>query len=127
MEQNLTLQEQVSDPEQRSSSQASSVLQPAGARLTQRLHLEIASCLSDLRSLCSILTQRAHGQDPNLSLLLGLTSPPPVAEQAEDWMCPEVLQKKLVEAQQLRRDVEELRNVILDRYAQDMGENCITQ
>ncbi|KAE8288606.1 Centrosomal protein of 85 kDa [Larimichthys crocea] len=127
MEQNLTLQEQLSDPEHRSSSQASSALQPAGARLTQRLHVEIASCLSDLRSLCSILTQRAQGQDPNLSLLLGLTSPPLVTEQAEDWMSPEVLQKKLVEAQQLRRDVEELRNVILDRYAQDMGENCITQ
>lgn len=73
MEQNLTLQEQMSDPEQRSSNQASSALQPAGARLTQRLHVEIASCLSDLRSLCSILTQRAQGQDPNLSLLLGLT------------------------------------------------------
>ncbi|XP_034552900.1 centrosomal protein of 85 kDa isoform X2 [Notolabrus celidotus] len=127
MEQNLTLQEQMSDPEQTGTNQASSTLQPAGARLTQRLHLEIASCLSDLRSLCSILTQRAQGQDPNLSLLLGLTSPPPVGEQPEDWMSPEVLQKKLVEAQQLRRDVEELRNVILDRYAQDMGENCITQ
>lgn len=50
-----------------------------------------------------------------------------VEQQTEDWMSPEVLQKKLVEAQQLRRDVEELRNVILDRYAQDMGENCITQ
>lgn len=164
MEQNLTLQEQMSD--EQSGSQASSTLQPAGARLTQKLHVEIASCLSDLRSLCSILTQRAQGQDPNLSLLLGLTckhylsftpslllifelgffffrfyntihshliffssssAPQSVAEQAEDWMSPEVLQKKLAEAQQLRRDVEELRNVILDRYAQDMGENCITQ
>lgn len=55
------------------------------------------------------------------------SAPQPVAEQDEDWMSPEVLQKKLIEAQQLRRDVEELRNVILDRYAQDMGENCITQ
>ncbi|XP_068179355.1 centrosomal protein of 85 kDa [Antennarius striatus] len=127
MEQNLTLQEQMSDQEQKNTSQASSALQPAGTRLTQRLHVEIASCLSDLRSLCSILTQRAQGQDPNLSLLLGLTSPTSIPEQAEDWMSPEVLQKKLVEAQQLRRDVEELRNVILDRYAQDMGENCITQ
>ncbi|XP_029306798.1 centrosomal protein of 85 kDa isoform X2 [Cottoperca gobio] len=127
MEQNLTLQEQMSDPDQRSTNQASCTLQPAGARLTQRLHAEIASCLSDLRSLCSILTQRAQGQDPNLSLLLGLTSPPPVTQQDENWMNPEVLQKKLVEAQQLRRDVEGLRNVILDRYAQDMGENCVTQ
>lgn len=73
MEQNLTLQEQMSDGEEKSTSQASSALQPAGARLTQKLHIEIASCLSDMRSLCSILTQRAQGQDPNLSLLLGLT------------------------------------------------------
>ncbi|XP_028326807.1 centrosomal protein of 85 kDa isoform X2 [Gouania willdenowi] len=127
MEQNLTLQEQMSDSERGGTDQASSVLQPAGADLTQKLHSEIASCLSDLRSLCSILTQRAQGQDPNLSLLLGLTSPPAFTEQGEDWMNPEVLQKKLVEAQQLRRDVEELRSVILDRYAQDMGDNCITQ
>lgn len=56
-----------------------------------------------------------------------LPAPPAVSEQDEDWMEPDVLQKKLVEAQQLRRDVEELRNVILDRYAQDMGENCIAQ
>lgn len=73
MEQNLTLQEQMSDADRQSSSQASSSMPPAGARLTQKLHAEIASCLSDLRSLCSILTQRAQGKDPNLSLLFGLT------------------------------------------------------
>lgn len=77
MEQNLTLQEQMSDGGQPSSSgssscSSSSKLQPAGARLTQKLHLEMWSCLGELRSLCSVLTQRAQGQDPNLSLLLGL-------------------------------------------------------
>ncbi|XP_039869001.1 centrosomal protein of 85 kDa isoform X2 [Simochromis diagramma] len=121
------LREEVLAKEQNVLELHTAMKEPAGANLTKRLHTEIASCLSDLRSLCSILTQRAQGQDPNLSLLLGLTSPPSVAEHGEDWMNPEVLQKKLVEVQQLRRDVEELRNVILDRYAQDMGENCITQ
>ena len=53
--------------------------------------------------------------------------PSTLGEQVEDWLCPEVLQKKLVEAQQLRRDVEELRTTVSDRYAQDMGENCTTQ
>lgn len=81
MEQNVTLQEQMSDGGQPSSSGSSSSgsscssnsrLQPAGARLTQKLHLEMLSCLSELRSLCSVLTQRAQGQDPNMSLLLGL-------------------------------------------------------
>lgn len=73
MEKNLTLQEQMGDPAWRNTNQASSNLQPAGARLTQRLHGEMSSCLCDLRSLCNILTQRAQGQDPNLSLLLGIT------------------------------------------------------
>ncbi|XP_057690926.1 centrosomal protein of 85 kDa isoform X2 [Corythoichthys intestinalis] len=127
MDQNLTLQEQMSELEQNRPNEASSNLQPAGARLTQGLHKELASCLSDLRSLCSILTQRAQGQNPNLSLLLGLTAPLPMAEIDEDLISSDVLHKKLLEAQQLRRDVEELRNLILDRYAQDMGDNCTTQ
>ncbi|KAF7692100.1 hypothetical protein HF521_011067 [Silurus meridionalis] len=80
-------------------------------RLLQQLLCEMASCLNDLRSLCSVLTHTAHGRDPNLSLLLGVS----------------VLQKKLQEALQLRRDVEDLRNTVSDRYAQDMGENCTTQ
>lgn len=42
-------------------------------RLAQQLLDEMASCLSDLRSLCSVLTHTAHGRDPNLSLLLGIT------------------------------------------------------
>uniref|UniRef100_A0AAZ3Q9K5 Centrosomal protein of 85 kDa-like CC4 coiled-coil domain-containing protein n=1 Tax=Oncorhynchus tshawytscha TaxID=74940 RepID=A0AAZ3Q9K5_ONCTS len=98
-EQNLTLHERLEDSE-------------------KRLHVEMASCLCDLRSLCNVLTQRSQGRDPNLSLLLG---------QVEDWLSHEVLQRKLTEAQRLRRDVEELRTTVSDRYAQDMGENCITQ
>lgn len=62
-----------------------------------------------------------------VSVCLFAAAPPPVGEQWEDWLSPEGLQKKLLEAQQLRRDVEELRTTVSDRYAQDMGENCITQ
>ncbi|XP_055769802.1 centrosomal protein of 85 kDa-like isoform X2 [Salvelinus fontinalis] len=124
-EQNLTLHERLEVSEK--VDRTSSSLRPARDRLTQRLHGEMASCLCDLRSLCNVLTQRSQGRDPNLSLLLGVSSPPPMAEQLEDWLSPVVLQRKLTEAQQLRRDVEELRTTISDRYAQDMGENCITQ
>lgn len=37
------------------------------------------------------------------------------------------LQAKLMEVRRLRDDVDELRTIISDRYAQDMGENCVTQ
>ncbi|XP_073702905.1 centrosomal protein of 85 kDa isoform X2 [Garra rufa] len=122
MEHNLTLQERLQDE-----APIGCGLLPVGARLTQKLYGEMAACLCDLRSLCNVLTQRAQGHDPNLSMLLGIASPPPVGGQWEDWLSPEGLQNKLQEAQQLRRDVEELRTTVSDRYAQDMGENCITQ
>ncbi|XP_057196484.1 centrosomal protein of 85 kDa isoform X2 [Triplophysa rosa] len=127
MEDNLTLQERLQGEDPSGRSNLNAPLLPAGARLTQRLYGEMSACLCDLRSLCNILTQRAQGRDPNLSMLLGIASPPPVGEPWEDWLRPEGLQKKLLEAQQLRRDVEELRTTVSDRYAQDMGENCITQ
>lgn len=73
MEQNLTLHERLEDLERVNLDRTSSSLRPAGARLTQRLHGEMASCLCDLRSLCNVLTQRSQGRDPNLSLLLGIT------------------------------------------------------
>ena len=33
---------------------------------------EMSLCLLDLKALCSVLTQRARGQEPNLALLLGI-------------------------------------------------------
>lgn len=33
---------------------------------------EMSLCLLDLKALCSILTQRAQGKEPNLALLLGI-------------------------------------------------------
>lgn len=49
------------------------------------------------------------------------------AEEVENDHSPETLTKKLSEVCQLRRDIDELRTTISDRYAQDMGDNCITQ
>lgn len=67
IEKNLTLQERLR--------QAELITQPLPAetaRLAQELHSELASCLQDLQSVYSIVTQRAQGKDPNLSLLLGI-------------------------------------------------------
>lgn len=45
----------------------------------------------------------------------------------DDLLSPDGLAKKLVEVKQLHKEVEDLRTAISDRYAQDMGDNCITQ
>lgn len=48
-------------------------------------------------------------------------------ETQQDFQKPDVIKRKLEEVQQLRREIEDLRTTMSDRYAQDMGENCATQ
>ncbi|XP_075294344.1 centrosomal protein of 85 kDa isoform X1 [Opisthocomus hoazin] len=122
IEKNLTLQERL-----RQAELATQPLPAETARLAQELHGELASCLQDLQSVYSIVTQRAQGKDPNLSLLLGIRSVQCSAKEKDDLLSPDGLAKKLVEVKQLHKEVEDLRTAISDRYAQDMGDNCITQ
>ncbi|XP_066191140.1 centrosomal protein of 85 kDa isoform X2 [Sylvia atricapilla] len=119
IEKNLTLQERLR--------QVTAQPLPDTAHLAQELHGELASCLQDLQSVYSIVTQRAQGKDPNLSLLLGIHSVQYPVKEKDDLLSPDGLAKKLVEVKQLHKEVEDLRTAISDRYAQDMGDNCITQ
>uniref|UniRef100_A0A2K6BE92 Centrosomal protein 85 n=1 Tax=Macaca nemestrina TaxID=9545 RepID=A0A2K6BE92_MACNE len=120
IEKNLTLQEHLRQ------AQPGSPPSPDTAQLALELYQELASCLQDLQAVCSIVTQRAQGHDPNLSLLLGIHSAQHPETQL-DLQKPDVIKRKLEEVQQLRRDIEDLRTTMSDRYAQDMGENCVTQ
>ncbi|NWI47074.1 CEP85 protein, partial [Picathartes gymnocephalus] len=122
IEKNLTLQERL-----RQAQLTAQPLPADTARLAQQLHGELASCLQDLQSVYSIVTQRAQGKDPNLSLLLGIHSVQYPVKEKDDLLSPDGLAKKLVEVKELHKEVEELRTAISDRYAQDMGDNCITQ
>ncbi|OXB74780.1 UNVERIFIED_CONTAM: hypothetical protein H355_003667 [Colinus virginianus] len=122
IEKNLTLQERL-----RQAELTAQPLPAETAHLAQELHCELASCLQDLQSVYSIVTQRAQGKDPNLSMLLGIRSVQYSAKEKDDLLSPDVLAKKLVEVKQLHKEVEDLRTAISDRYAQDMGDNCITQ
>ncbi|KAL6486588.1 hypothetical protein MHYP_G00059800 [Metynnis hypsauchen] len=98
------------------------VVQEAGPLLK-----EMSLCLLDLKALCSILTQRAQGKEPNLALLLGIKSMSCSVEEKEKPPVEDSLRAKLLEVCQLRKDIDDLRTIISDRYAQDMGENCVTQ
>ncbi|NXP01037.1 CEP85 protein, partial [Certhia brachydactyla] len=122
IEKNLTLQERL-----RQAQLTAQPLPADTAHLAQELHVELASCLQDLQSVYSIVTQRAQGKDPNLSLLLGIHSVQYPVKEKDDLLSPDGLAKKLVEVKELHKEVEDLRTAISDRYAQDMGDNCITQ
>ncbi|KAG8582568.1 hypothetical protein GDO81_008115 [Engystomops pustulosus] len=96
--------------------------------VAEQLFKEMSHCLFDLKALCSILNQRVQGKEPNLSLLLGIHSANSGSEESEAGShSTEGLTKKLADARQLRKDIDELRTMLSDCYAQDMGDNCITQ
>ncbi|XP_018118748.1 centrosomal protein of 85 kDa-like isoform X2 [Xenopus laevis] len=95
--------------------------------VAEQLFKEMSHCLFDLKALCSILNQRVRGKEPNLSLLLGIGSLNSSLEENEACHSSESLTKKLSEAHQLRKDIDDLRTMLSDCYAQDMGDNCITQ
>ncbi|XP_043930302.1 centrosomal protein of 85 kDa-like [Protopterus annectens] len=120
-EENSALREQLQQMER--SRQPSFEMTP----LLAQLFKEMSHCLFDLRALCSILTQRAQGKEPNLSLLLGIQSMSCPSEENENYSSTEMLAKKLSDVRQLRKDIDDLRTTISDRYAQDMGDSCITQ
>ncbi|KAM5179719.1 centrosomal protein of 85 kDa isoform 2-T2 [Mantella aurantiaca] len=116
MERNVTLQEQLR--------LACVKGQPVQMETMQLLKLfkELNCCQKDLRSICTLLSQRMQGSDPNLSMLLGVHSTSVVEDQEELS-----LESYLNGIDQLKKDIEDLRINISDRYAQDMGDNCITQ
>ncbi|KAM4521749.1 centrosomal protein of 85 kDa-like isoform 2-T2 [Odontesthes bonariensis] len=100
-----------------------------GMSEVDRLLKEMSLCLLDLQGLCSIMAHRAQGKEPNLSLLLSMKSFSVSAEESDSKVAvvEEELSYKLLEVGQLRRDIDELRRSISDRYAQYMGDSCITQ
>lgn len=65
-EENASLKEQIHQMEQSR--------QPLTEKLpvANQLFKEMSHCLFDLKALCNILTHRAQGKEPNLSLLLGI-------------------------------------------------------
>uniref|UniRef100_A0A1A7XHR4 Centrosomal protein 85kDa-like n=1 Tax=Iconisemion striatum TaxID=60296 RepID=A0A1A7XHR4_9TELE len=103
----------------------------SGVRVLEvdQLLKEMSLCLLDLQGLCSILSQRAQGKQPSLSLLLGMES---FSVSADGSECKageedeEELSFKLLEVNQLRRDIDELRRNISERCAQYMTESCPT-
>ncbi|CAN0253404.1 unnamed protein product [Lampetra planeri] len=108
-------------------------------RLSQvgsELQAQLSHCFDELRSLCRVVCQRVHGHDPNLSLLLGIQS---LAHDERDAAGgggadrrsasspPMPLASTLDGVRQLRREVDEARAVLSERYAEDVGENCAVQ
>ncbi|XP_053310477.1 centrosomal protein of 85 kDa [Spea bombifrons] len=119
MERNVYLQEQLHH------AGVSEKLSSDDSTFIITLHKELNICLKDLKSICCLLNQRMQGMDPNLSMLLGINSAP--VSEDHDILNSTSLERHLNGVRQLKQDIDDLRTTISDRYAQDMGDNCVTQ
>ena len=64
MDENLILKDQIKQHEAMSADE--------NQKLQRRFVSEMSVCFSELQSLVQICVQRAEGEDPNISLLLGM-------------------------------------------------------
>ncbi|CAG5117801.1 unnamed protein product [Candidula unifasciata] len=105
--------------------------------LQRRFMLNLKLCFSELQALVQVCSQCARGENPDMSLLLGVTSPGSDllqecaggVGQAESSDPAKTISHWLSQIEQLRKDVDRLRAHICNKYAEDMGNNitCATQ
>lgn len=104
-------------------------------RLTKVIHREIFDCVKDLRILGSVTNQILDGDDPNVSILLGIKDidRSSTVERNSDLTSAQsvdFLRSEISALKEVRREIQEIRGKISDKYAENIGSNmtsCITQ
>lgn len=121
--QNLSLQETQSEL-----ARAVSPVPGQNIELTQKLSQELTLCVEDFESLVSLASSILEGKDPNTSLLLGVKgsgfSIEPSFSCDDTGIRPE---KQLEHVQKLHSEVERLRTVLTEQYADQMASQCTVQ
>ena len=83
---------------------------------TDAIQDELASCVMDLRSVIQVALQRAGGEKPNIGQLLGVES-----GQGELFVRTIDRYNMLETIKAMHSEVEQMRTLLSDRYAEDVG------
>ncbi|BFZ25333.1 hypothetical protein BsWGS_28372 [Bradybaena similaris] len=129
LEQCLLLKEQMRNMEGKSAD--------ISTALQRRFMIQLRLCFSELQALVQVCSQCTRGENPDMSLLLGVTNlgsdflheGAAGNGQAESTDPAKTISHWLGQIEQLRKDVDRLRAHICNKYAEDMGNNitCATQ
>ncbi|XP_069138029.1 centrosomal protein of 85 kDa-like isoform X1 [Argopecten irradians] len=121
LDQNLTMREQIKHYEQQHCED--------NQRLQRQFTTELGICFSELQALVQICVQRAEGQDPNMSALLGVRADVETAANGGPQVEAQTMKQWLSKTRELRTEIEQLRVMICNKYAEDIGDNlnCTTQ
>ncbi|XP_022107234.1 centrosomal protein of 85 kDa-like isoform X2 [Acanthaster planci] len=98
---------------------------------SRRLVEELGECVAELHGLIQVCTQTAEGQEPNVSVLLRFRTPSVSSQEPEgaegDPLGSDTLHAKLKQVKDLRAEIDRLRSLVSNKYAEDVGNECITQ
>jgi len=90
---------------------------------------ELACCVSEINFLIDLCSEIAEGKDPNMSALLGIkgNSEIEIEGTTSNPFSAEAAKLTLSKIRKLRSEIDKLRTFVSDKYAEDVGNNCITQ
>lgn len=95
----------------------------------QKITKDLSDCIKEVQNLVGVCCQSAEGAEPNVSMLLGIRSSSSMSCDAGYHGDTEEdsLKRQVEQLQQIRQDIELLRGYLSDKYAEAVGENCVTQ
>lgn len=95
----------------------------------QEITKDLSDCIKEVQNLVGVCCQSAEGAEPNVSMLLGIRSSSSMSCDAGYHGDTEEdsLKRQVEQLQQIRQDIELLRGYLSDKYAEAVGENCVTQ
>ncbi|XP_074662431.1 centrosomal protein of 85 kDa-like [Tubulanus polymorphus] len=108
------------------------IMSSSQQRLEKKITKEVNKCVTELQSLVETCLQHSQGQDPNLSMLLGVKASSLSDNEDENRNSADgedVLRERLARIRNLRKDIDTIRDQVSSKLAEDMGDNinCITQ
>ncbi|RUS73563.1 hypothetical protein EGW08_018679 [Elysia chlorotica] len=100
--------------------------------LQRQFMQQLGLCFSELQAVVNVCFQRARGEDPDISLLLGVKNGAVGGESEQTDFgvdSAKAVSQWLTKLGELRREIDRLRAHICNKYAEDMGDNmtCATQ
>ena len=96
------------------------------SKLRARINRKMRKCVRELETLAKVSKQMVEGDDPNLSMLLGVDPDVEATSESNDDELKR-LNGDLEDLESAYKDISDLRQILTDKYAESFAENCNVQ
>lgn len=120
VEKNIGLQEVSTE-----ALQVASTISESQTSAAQEVGIELGRCVEDFESLVNLSASLLEGRDPSASLVLGVKGTASVMDSDLGWEGS--YEAKLEQVRRLQAEVERLRTIISDQFANQVSSACYVQ